>query len=172
MINKNSSVLMITEEDIEQLLTEWGNVPQWVKAHVSTKCPAHRYEGELMLNDESLIFHGRDIGEGKDCELELPLNCIAEVYIGFSKHLKASIDPAFGMGGPEPFAIRYKNNGESQTVYFNTSSDRYPPHRRINNLRWYETLDTIVTKYRLPNLEGEETRSSPACKQFPEVLQH
>ena len=154
MVNKNSSVLMITEEDIEQLLTEWGNVPRWVKAHVSAKCPAHRYEGELMLNAESLIFRGRDIREGKDCELELLLNCITEVYIGFSEYLKASIDPAFGMGGPEPFAIRYKNNGDSQTLYFNTSSDRYPPHRRINNLRWYEILDTIVTECRLPKLEG------------------
>ena len=48
MVNNKSNVLMITEEDIEQLLIEWANVPVWIKAHVSAKYPAHRYEGGLM----------------------------------------------------------------------------------------------------------------------------
>jgi len=148
MVTNRSNVLMIPEEDIEQLLYEWANVPGWIKAHVSAKCPAHRYEGELILDDGSLVFSGRDIREGKDFELEIPLDGITDVRVGFSEDLQASVDPAFGIGGPVPFAVRYQNNGRSQTLYFNTTSYNYPPHRNINNLRWYETLCEIVAKHR------------------------
>lgn len=153
------SVLMITEEDIEQLLTEWANVPVWIKAHVSARCPAHRYEGELLIDDERLVFDGRDIKEAKDIELEIPLDTVTDVYVGFSQHLQASIDPAFGIGGAVPFAIRYKGNGKSQTIYFNTSSNNYVAHRNISNRRWYETLDEIVTTYRQSKLAIQRNRS-------------
>ena len=148
MIKNRTNAVMTTEEDIEQLLTEWNNVPAWVKAHVSSRCPAHRYEGELLLNGENLVFSGRDIKEGKDFKLEMPFDSITDVYVGFSEFLKASIDPAFGIGGPVPFAIRYQDNCKSQTVYFNTCSDNYLPHRHINNIRWYEALSEIVTENR------------------------
>ena len=154
MVKNRTNVVMITEEEIEQLLTEWNNVPAWIKAHVSPKCPAHRYEGELLIDGENLVFNGRDIKEGQDFKLEMPVGDITDINIGFSKFLKASIDPAFGMGGPVPFVVRYQNNGRSGTVYFNTTSDNYPPHQHINNRRWYETLGEIVTKNRRLRLEN------------------
>ena len=158
MVNNRTNVVMITEEDIGQLLAQWQDVPAWVKAHVASRCPAHRYEGELLLEGESLVFSGRDIKEGRYFELEIPLDGISEVYVGFSEDLKASIDPAFGIGGPVPFVVRYQGNGESQTLYFNTSSDNYPAHSSINNLRWYEILDEIVTKNRRLELVSRRNR--------------
>ena len=144
MINSRSNALMITEEDIEQLFSQWDNVPAWVKAHVSAKCPAHRYEGELLLDSESLVFSGRDIKEGNCFELKIPFGVINNVTIGFSEDLKASLDLAFGIGGPVPFAVSHQDNGRSGTVCFNTTSDNYLPHQHINNIRWYEMLSAIV----------------------------
>jgi len=147
-VNNRSNVLMIAEEDIEPLLDEWNNVPAWVKIHMTVKCPAHRYEGKLTMDGESLVFGGRDMKEGKYFELEIPLDFITNVSVGFSEDLEESINPAFGIGGPIPFAIRYQENGGSQTVYFSTCADNYPPHQHINNIRWYEELDEIVANHR------------------------
>jgi hypothetical protein len=147
MVENRTNVVMITEEDIGQLLNEWDNVPSWVKTHLTTKCPAHRYEGELKLDDENLVFGGRDMKEGKSFELEIPFERITDVCFGFSDDLQTNNDPAFGICGPAPFAVRYQDNGNNKTVYFNTCSDNYPPHMYINNIRWYEELVEIVAKH-------------------------
>jgi len=154
MITKRSNVMMILEEDVKQLVYEWAIVPEWIKAHVSARCPAHRYEGELMI-DEELVFSGRDIKAGKDFKLEIPFDDITDVSLGFSENLKSSTDPAFGIGGPMPFVVRYQDNGKSQTVYFNTSFNNYLAHGDRTNRKWYETLDEIVTKYRRLKLIGQ-----------------
>ncbi len=64
MLSKISPALMIKKDDMEQLLPEWSDTPQWVRAHVSTKYPPHRYEGDLSIVGECLVFRGRDIKEG------------------------------------------------------------------------------------------------------------
>jgi len=56
MISRSSPALMIKKDDIEQLLLAWSNVPQWVKAHISTRYPPHRYEGDLTIEGECLVF--------------------------------------------------------------------------------------------------------------------
>ena len=65
MVGKTSPALMIKREDIEELLAEWYNVPQWIKAHTKTKHPPHRYEGDLAIEGQRLVFRGRDIKEGR-----------------------------------------------------------------------------------------------------------
>ena len=146
MVKERMNAVMITEEDLEQLFIEWNNVPGWIKAHVSAKCPAHRYEGDLLLDNGKLVFEGHDIKEGKYFELEIPLENMTDVGIGFSPFLQKSIDPTFGIGGTEPFVVRYRNNGMSHTLYINTCPDRYLPHANICNRKWYEMLDGITTK--------------------------
>ncbi len=163
MVNKRSNVMMIPEEDIEQLLYEWAIVPEWIKAHVSARHPAHRYEGELKIEDEKLVFSGRDIKAGKDFELEIPLDGITDVHLGFNEHLKASIDPAFGIGGPVPFVVRYQDNGKNQTVYFTTSFSNYLTHGEATNRKWYETLDEIIARYRRLKLISQRNRSPVAA---------
>jgi hypothetical protein len=148
MITKRSNVLMITEEDIKQLVYEWAIIPEWIKSHLSARCPAHRCEGELVLDNEKLAFSGRDIKLGKDFVLEIQINDILNVSLSFSEYLKSSADPTFGIGGPVPFAIQYRNNGSSRTVYFNTSFNNYLAHGDRTNRKWYEALEEIVTKLR------------------------
>lgn len=153
MISKISPALMIKEDDIEQLLSEWFNVPQWVKAHISTRYPPHRYEGDLATEGDYLVFQGRDIKKGKDYEELIPLDSIVDVFFDFDKHLKGSIDPSFGIGGPVPFVVRYQSKDREQTAYFNTYLSHCPIQIINGNRKWYEMLDEIVTRYRQLKLE-------------------
>jgi hypothetical protein len=152
VMSKSSPALMITEEDIRQLLSDWKNVPGWIKAQVSARQPAYRYQGELMIRGETLVFAGRDIKEGKDFILEIPLASITDVGRRFSDQLKASIDPAFGIGGPVPFAVRYQHDGKTDTLYFNTSFKSCFAHTEGNNRHWYEILYGITAKYQTAKL--------------------
>ena len=158
MVKNRTNVVMITEEDIEQLLNEWSKVPAWVKTHVIVRCPAHRYEGKLTMDSESLVFGGRDMKEGEYFQLVISLDDVTDISVGFSEELEATFDPAFGIGDTIPFAVHYRDNRRSQTVYFNTCADNYPPHQRINNIRWYEELDQIVAEYRLSKLTSQCNR--------------
>ena len=145
MVTNKTNAVMISEEDIEQLLAEWDNVPSWIKIHVSVKQPAHRCEGQLLLQDETLVFHGRDMKEGRDFQLEIPLDAITDVNMGFDEEVEARIAFDFGTGGFEPFTVRYQDNGENQTIYFNTYPDNYQPHMNFNNRKWYQMLEEMTT---------------------------
>ncbi|MFC1846844.1 hypothetical protein ACFLYS_02145 [Chloroflexota bacterium] len=151
MITKRSNVLMIYEEEIQQLVYEWIIIPDWIKAHVSPKSPAHRYEGELILDSKKIAFSGWDIKVGRDFALEIPLNNIIDVSLSFSKNLRSNTNPAFGIGGPTPFVVRYQDNDNNRIVYFNTSFNNYVADGDRTNRRWYEEIDEIVTALRRSN---------------------
>jgi len=158
MISKISPAMMITREDIEQLLLEWSRIPRWVKAHISTKSPPHRYEGDLAIEDECLVFKGRDIKEGKDFREVIPLDSIIDVVFDCDKHLKGSVDPSFGIGGPVPLVVHYQSKGEEQTAYFNTCLSHYPIHIVNGNREWYETLRDITSHTARRGLRVEKDR--------------
>ena len=158
VISKTSPALMITEEDITQLLSDWRSVPVWIKDHVSTRQPVHRYEGELLIEGETLVFIGHDIKENKDFYLEIPLSSVNDIGLRFSEQLKASIDRAFGIGGPVPFVVQYQHDGRSETLYFNTSFKSCFAHTEGNNRHWYETLYEILTKYRRLKAVGQRNQ--------------
>jgi hypothetical protein len=148
---------MIAEGDIKQLLADWESVPGWIKAQVSARQPAYRYDGELTIEGERLVFVGYDIKEGRDFILEIPLASITNVGLRFSDQLQESIDPAFGIGGPVPFAVQYQHNGRSETLYINTSLDNCFTHVEGNNRHWYETLYGILARYKEANsVDGEK----------------
>ena len=157
MVRQKTNATMIMEEDIESLLAEWEKVPGWVKVHVSAKRPAHRYEGQLVMDDESLFFVGRDMKEGKPFELEIPLEAIGDVGLGFDDRMQASIDPVFGNGGPVPFVVGFSGDGHTRRAFFSTCADNYPAHMNVNNVKWYEMLDGILAK--------RERYGSPAGKE-------
>jgi len=158
MIGKTSPALMIKKDDIEQLLLEWSGIPQWVKAHISTKYPPHRYEGDLAIESECLVFRGRDIKDGKDFEEVIPLDSIIGVFFDFDKQLEGSIDPSFGIGGPVPFVVRYQTKGREQTAYFNTYLSHYPIHIVNGNRKWYDTLKDITSHTPRRELKVEKDR--------------
>ena len=143
MIERTNAV-MIAEEDIEELVSEWQSVPAWIKAHVKASAPAHRYEGELTIEAGELVFQGRDIKESRNLIMSIPLDDIDEVSVGFSSLLPEDVDPAFGVGGPLPVTVRYQADGQAKTLYFSTMADGYTPHVQVDNIRWYEVLDNLL----------------------------
>ena len=149
MIIKRSNVLMISEDDIRQLIYEWAIVPDWIKVHVSAKHPAHRYEGELSLYDHNLIFYGQDIKLGKDYELEISLGYIVDVSLNFSELLKSSADPAFGIGGPIPFVVRYEDNQGTRAIYFNTNFNNYITKGDKTNQKWCEEVKKAIDRWKI-----------------------
>ena len=132
------------EEDIEALLEEWERVPTWIKIHLSSRRPAHRYEGQLFLDEECLFFEGRDMKEGRHIEIELTLDSITGVSLGFSEKMQADIDPVFGTGGPTPFSVEFREKVQTRKAFISTCADNYPAHIIMNNIRWYEMLDEIL----------------------------
>lgn len=156
MISMNSPALMLTKNDIEQLLDEWSQVTPWVRSHLSAKHPPHRYEGDLLIEDQCLVFRGRDIKEGRAFEEVIPLDSIIEVAIGFDERLKGSTDFSFGNGGPVPFTVCYQSEAGEQTAYFTTYLNHYPIHIINGNRKWYETLKNITRRTARRELKAEK----------------
>ena len=157
MVRERANAIMIMEEDIESLLAEWDKVPNWIRVHVSARRPAHRYEGQLVMDDESLLFAGRDMKEGRPFELEIPLEAIDDVGLGFDERMEASMDPVFGNGGPVPFAVNFSEDGHTRRAFVSTCADNYPAHMNVNNVKWCEMLDEVVAK--------RERHESPASRE-------
>lgn len=135
---------MIKKDDIGQLLQEWSNVSQWLKAHISTKSPPHRYEGDLAIEGQCLVFRGRDIKEVRDFKEVIPFNKIYKVLLAFDERLQDNIDLSFGIGGPVPLIIRYQSDNGEQVAYLNTSFNNSRVRTANRNREWYETLDELV----------------------------
>lgn len=54
------TALMITRDDIEQLLLEWSNVPRWVRAHISTSAHLNTYNaGHCIWTAEKSLLKPR-----------------------------------------------------------------------------------------------------------------
>jgi len=146
MIKKRANAVMITDHDVRDLLTEWGRLPAWMKKHMLPAHPMRRYEGELVIDDTSLVFSGRDMKEGVTCEFHIPLDVIVEVYVGFSRELKQDFDNTLEKNTTAPFAVKFRDSYDEKTIYFNAVTDNYIPHININNVNWCETLDKILAK--------------------------
>jgi len=158
MLKERTNAMMIMEEDIESLLAEWDKVPGWIKVHVAARRPAHRYEGQLVMDNGSLFFMGRDMKEGRPFELEIPLESVDDVALGFDERMQASIDPVFGNGGPVPFVVDFRENGQSRKAFVCTCADNYPAHMNTNNVRWYEMLDEAVAGINRDETTGSRDR--------------
>jgi hypothetical protein len=139
---------MIKAEDIEKLLSEWFSVPAWVKAHVSTRFPPHRYRGELSLEEQGLAFRGTDVREGKDYQELIPFSKIKEVSLEFDETLRQSLDHAFVNGGAIPLTLIYERNDRLYTAYINTDFNRYPTPRNYSNQEWYDLLKVKLVTHR------------------------
>ncbi len=155
MNGKRANAVMIGEEDIEEMLDAWKDVPTWLKMHLAAKRPAHRYEGQLEADGDRLVFRGRDMKEGCSCEIEVPLAAIDRVSLGFGTSMDSGVDPVFGNGGPVPLAIHYHDGGASRSIYFHVLADNYAPHITADNVRWYEMLDEALEQRALSTRKRE-----------------
>ena len=147
MNGQRKNAVMISEEDIAAMLDAWEDVPHWLKMHLEPKRPAHRYEGQLEIDEERLVFHGRDMKESRPFDIEVPLAAITGVGLGFEDPIPSGVDPVFGNGVPVPFAVHYDDGAANRTAYFNILVDNFAPHITADNTRWYEMLGEEMERW-------------------------
>ncbi len=72
--------LLISEEDID------AEMLKRLRAKIVTQMlPPHRYDGILVLNDDEIIFDGKDILDGNRFRLVIPLSSIIDIHLGYDE---------------------------------------------------------------------------------------
>lgn len=155
MNGQRMNAVMIGEDDITAMHDAWEEVPAWLKIHLAPKRPAHRYEGQLVIDDNRLAFYGRDMKEGKSFDIEVPLAAITDVGLGFDNPTLSGVDPVFGNGAPIPFAVYYDDGDCSRIAYFSILADNYTPHITADNIRCYEMLGESLERSAASNRRRE-----------------
>jgi len=125
--------LMAFEEDIKS--RSWLD---WIKAHTSGFKPLHRYEGVLELNEEELIFDGRDVKENERIKLKVPLRNITDVHYGFDEVFKGREERAWPWN--KPLRIKYQSEEGERTIYLFAHFHHKSGIRTSDNEELYEKL--------------------------------
>jgi hypothetical protein len=134
--------LMAYEDDIRDR-SFWD----WMKAHTSGFEPLHRYEGVLGLNEERIIFDGRDVKEAKDFDVEIPLKDVTDVYFGWDDvftgfPLTKAGERAYPWN--KPLRLRYRDGQEERTLYVFAHFHHARAIRASDNEEAYEKLKAFV----------------------------
>lgn len=132
---KKDSALLAFKEDVED-----RNVFDTLSAHLTYKKPVHRYEGNITLEENRIIFAGVDIKTEKDFFLEIPKNIIKQIHLGFDEIYTESEDRLMGKGF-RPVRISYSNGNEIINAYFIIEFDRVDGMKSKNEI-WFELLQT------------------------------
>lgn len=151
MAIKFSPALMSEEDDLEQGRPQGSRVRRWIKLSVSPVAPIHRYAGILTIQGQSLVFRGTDLTERKDYQKTIHLYTISQISLGLDERVESSHKGSFVPGAPRPLVVRYRHNGNEQTVYFITNFPGF--RRRVDgNIYWYETLWNYAVKAKIDHL--------------------
>lgn len=126
--------LLAYKEDIKK-----RSLLDWLKAHTSFVKPLHRYEGNIELNDNKLIFKGHDKIDNKKFNLEIFKNEIVDLKLGFDETFTLNEDRSKGITF-KPLKIVFNKDGKEYTVYLIINFKRLT--RTTNNKLWYESINS------------------------------
>jgi len=132
MVMKQGKALMAYEDDIKK-----RNIMDWIKAHTSFARPLHRYDGELELWDEKIVFRGKDTKTKDNYSLDVGRKEITDVHLGFDDVFKRMEDRSVGISFL-PLRIRFSKGGYEQCMYLIMDFRR--ASRRTTNKEWYELI--------------------------------
>ena len=130
---QRAKALLAYQEDIKR-----KSLVDWFLAHVSFLKPLHRYEGEIKLTNEKLIFQGKDKKNNSSHKLEISKEEIKEIYLGFDEVFKRSEDRSLGLTF-KPLRITFEKNGKLKIAYFIINFKRIT--RTTDNKKWFELLE-------------------------------
>lgn len=141
---KWENTLMAYEEDLKNR-SFWD----WMKAHTSGFRPLHRYEGVFELNEDRIIFDGKDIKEARDFNLEIPIKDITDVYLGWDEvfagfPMSRAGDRAYPWN--KPLRLRYQSDQEERTIYLFVRFHRRHGIRASDNKEVYEKLKVSLER--------------------------
>ena len=134
--------LMAYEEDIKN-----RTLLDWLKAHTSGFKPLHGYEGVFELDEDKIVFDGKDVKEGKKFRLEIPIKSISDVYLGWDEiftgfPLSRAGDRAYPWN--KPLRIRYRLEQGEKTIYLFVNFHRKWGMRTSDNKEVYTKLNEML----------------------------
>jgi hypothetical protein len=129
---KKGKVLMAYKEDIKH-----RGFLDWLKAHTSFVKPLHRYEGNITLSDEKIVFDGKDIKTKNDCAIEINKIDVTDIYLGFDDVFKRGEDRSLGISF-QPLRIVFSKDEKEYILYLIIDFNRLL--RATKNKEWYEEL--------------------------------
>jgi len=141
-IKRWKKTLMAYEEDVKN-----RSFLDWIKAHTSGFKPIHRYEGVFELRDEEIVFEGKDVKEGEEIYLKIPIKNITDVYLGWDDvftgfPLSRAGDRAYPWN--KPLRLRYQSSEGERTLYFFVNFHHKYGIRTSNNKEVYERLKKFI----------------------------
>lgn len=129
---KKGKVLMAYKEDIKH-----RSFLDWMKAHTSFAKPLHRYEGNLTLSDEKIMFDGKDTKTKNHTAIEINKTEVTNLYLGFDDVFRRGEDRSLGIGF-QPLRIIFSKDEKERTLYLIIDFNRLL--RTTKNQEWYEEL--------------------------------
>ncbi len=129
---KKDKVLMAYKEDIKH-----RGFLDWLKAHTSFVKPLHRYEGNITLSDEKIVFDGKDIKTKNDSAIEINKIDVTDVYLGFDDVFRRREDRSLGISF-QPLRIVFSKDEKEYILYLIIDFNRLL--RATKNEEWYEEL--------------------------------
>jgi len=133
METKEGKALMAYEEDIEQ-----RDILDWVKAHTSFLKPLHRYEGDIVLLEDKIVFKGKDTKTESDYSVEINKGEVRDVYLGFDDVFKRREDRSLGLGF-QPLRLKFTRDDKEYTMYLIIDFNRVL--RTTKNKEWYKEFE-------------------------------
>jgi len=134
--------LMAYAEDIRN-----RTLAEWLKAHTSGFKPLHRYEGVVELGEGKMTFDGRDVKEGKEFRLEIPIESIVDLHLGWDKvftgfPMSRAGDRAYPWN--KPLRVKYASGQGERTIYLFVGFHRKWGIRTSENKAAYEKLKEML----------------------------
>ena len=127
--------IMSFTEDIKTF-----NMNDWIESHTSSLNPLHRYEGELILENDKLKFKGKDSREERSFELEIELKKITDVYLGLDEVFTRGNDSNLDLW-LKPLRIKFERNGSEKTIYLFIDLNYLT--KTSENKKWFEVLKDL-----------------------------
>ena len=127
--------IMSFTEDIETF-----NMNDWVESQTSSINPLHRYEGELILENDKLKFKGKDSREERSFELEIELKKITDVYLGLDEVFTRGNDSNLDLW-LKPLRIKFERNGSEKTIYLFIDLNNLT--KTSENKKWFKVLKDL-----------------------------
>jgi hypothetical protein len=124
---------MAYEEDIKE--RRFGDR---LKAHISFLKPLHRYQGDITLLEDKIIFKGKDTKTKGHHSLEIDKSELKDVYLGFDDVFKRIEDRSIGFAF-KPLRLKFVKNNREFTTYFIIHFKR--TMRTTKNEEWYEEIE-------------------------------
>lgn len=133
---KEGYALMSYEEDLDN-----RGMIEWVEGSPSLNT-LNRYEGDLTLFDDQLVFEGVDNETKQDFTIKINRDEVEDIYFGFDDAFENKMSEEENEIYFEPLRITFFKEGIDRVIYLLIEFD--PVSKTAGNKDWYEDLEEWI----------------------------